>query len=445
MEHTLVMSKDEVGQLMHCYEAILSRHYFNKNLENDTTTFEGLSVFERYMKSMWLMMQSFSLKITTQEVLDSCTITEAVKETYDELIGAKADFFSAYTFWLKQCYVRGFFKQYEDDLMYELLAGDADKHEVPAQVIMTSIQILKQYIHLYGQISMDKSFSKPLTKGESNQDNPLVDIIYSKVYEAQQNHGDISLEGITITLEKSQERSANTDFPSFPQVALELYHKLNCLLGEADETQASVNVGDIVTLKKFADSENRNLFEIERFVLVEEWDGILHEMEDNLLKVTMSSPLGKKLFRSSVGDVIEYSAVNGIDYSYKILDIHRDEKARITLEITLDEWLNTWVDDHNYQSGFSYSGQRARQEETRLYKTGYKIWEKGTRLSDEERWYRLMNHAIPKLGIKEVSETINSHIHYLAAGNDQAVERWKDDLEKLKQKYYRKDKVGYFD
>ncbi len=93
-----------------------------------------------------------------------------------------------------------------------------------------------------------------------------------------------------------------------------------------------------------------------------------------------------------------------------------------------------------HETGAGSRTQLSLNERTALHRLGYKI----TGTSRSKRWRVLTEHAVPKLGLKEVARTIASHVRRTKSqrgGEDRyahAIGEWMHDLARLKREIYPK-------
>ncbi|ACB84387.1 GreA/GreB family elongation factor [Natranaerobius thermophilus] len=203
-----------------------------------------------------------------------------------------------------------------------------------------------------------------------------------------------------------------------------------------------ITIEDQVTIKDLLDD---NIFQ---FKLTE------NNKDTEIKTISPKSPVGQKLIGKTYGEIIEVevSTIGKKELNkYKVLDYVKSSYVEeIKFNIIQEEffYIEDWPKDEFDVSSFGINNNcYEKMEETPLYKCGYKIWENGRELSENERWDRLINNAIPKLGTKEVVGTIMSHIRSRSISGEEkyknAINKWKLDLSKL-QNEFNKKKIDLF-
>jgi very-short-patch-repair endonuclease len=124
--------------------------------------------------------------------------------------------------------------------------------------------------------------------------------------------------------------------------------------------------------------------------------------------------------------------MNGIKgYYINVQDIEDKPQPEVKIIDSLFEYKF----DDDYESDFK---QKKYDDETELFKTGYKI----TGLTRNQRWNILQNNSIPQIGLHNVISTIEYLIRIKSSTPKMkekykyALQEWKYDLDRLRKYYY---------
>lgn len=407
----LTLNKDELAVVLHSFEVFMSNAYLriNDNLGIDN----ALQMYRPILRYS-LFKSSFNAKEKLDELIDSklkkLVLSDdnkdmLIKDLLNQFSKPYATAFNSY---------KKFYAYYLISNRWNLLEDCSDKSK-------PFIDVFNELIGNSLSDGIKSSLHMPIVLSIEEIDDAIEVIKQYNMFKFMEVLGKQEANIISETL------------------SLEVLYKLiefkDSLIGSD-----VVNIGDVVCLK------NTETLICESYRVIETLNdsSYLKESNDvscrgNIMDVTVASRIGSYINKSRLYDIIRIE-----EETFRIIDIAKENiEKEITLEIIDSYITDSWLEDICEFSG-GEKGRYEFREETPLKQTGYSIWDGSRKRTREERWSVLINRSIPSLGIDEVIRTLQNHI-YFRQDNTNAVKEWEYDLEKLRNLFYRKDKINYFD